>query len=105
MVDPITNFTSRTFAEQLHTTFNVGLADGSSIPLELTAVNEPAAPREVEMFSVHFRGPRAPRLAQQIHRFQHEKLGGFDLFITAIAGDDQSTTYEAVFHRLRKKKP
>ena len=105
MVDPIANFSSRTFAEQLHTTFNVGLADGSSIPLELTAVNEPAAPPGVEMFSVHFRGPRAPRLSQQIHHFQHGKLGSFDLFVTTIAGDDQSTTYEAVFHRLRKKQP
>src|SRR5215475_3223399 len=103
MVDPIANFSSKTFQEQLHTVFNVGTADGSSVPLELTAVNEPAVPPGVEMFSVHFRGPRAPRLPQQIHRFQHEKLGSFDRFITAIAGDDQSTTYEAVFHRLRKK--
>ena len=105
MLDPIENFSSRTFAGQLHTTFNVGMADGSSIPLELTSVNEPAAPAGVEMFSVHFRGPRAPRLPQQIHHFQHGKLGSFDLFITTIAGDDQSTTYEAVFHRLRKKLP
>jgi hypothetical protein len=103
MVDPIANFSSRTFTEHLHTTFNVGMADGSSIPLELTAVNEPAAPPGLEMFSVHFRGPHAPRLPQQIHQFQHGKLGSFDLFITTIAGDDQSTTYEAVFHRLRNK--
>lgn len=105
MTDPIASFSGRTFTEQLHTTFNVGMADGSSIPLELTAVNEPATPPGVEMFSVHFRGPCTPRLSQQIHHFQHGKLGSFDLFITAIAGDDQSTTYEAVFHRLHKKQP
>jgi len=73
--------------------------------LELAEVNERPTPPDIELFSLVFHGPAAPRLPQQIHHFEHAALGAFDLFITAIAGDDQGISYEAVFHRLLKKKP
>ena len=76
------------------------------LTLELAEVNEPATSPEVELFCLVFRGPVAPRLPQRIHHLEHGVLGAFDLFITAIAGDSQGISYEAVFHRLRdKKKP
>jgi hypothetical protein len=102
MVDPITNFTSKTFAEQLHTNFMVQLGDGNSVTLKLSAVNEPPTPPGIELFSLLFQGPREPRLTQQIRRFEHEKLGAFDLFMTAVGADEESTSYEVIFHRLHK---
>ncbi|MBZ5523046.1 MAG: hypothetical protein LAP21_12480 [Acidobacteriia bacterium] len=95
-------FNSQTFAEQLHTKFLVPLKDMEPLALELVEVNErPSAPN-IEQFSLLFRGPVSPRLVQQIRGLEHEKLGRFELFLTAIAGDQTSTTYEAVFHRFRK---
>jgi hypothetical protein len=105
MADPLLNFNSKIFAAQLRTQFKVVRGSEPPVTLELAEVNERQTPPEVELFFLVFHGPRAPRLPQQIHHFEHDVLGAFDLFITAIAGDDQGISYEAVFHRLLKKTP
>jgi hypothetical protein len=105
MPDPILGFTSKTFAAQLHTQFKVVHGSEPPVILELAEVNERQASPEVELFFLVFHGPRAPRLEQKTHHFEHHVLGAFDMFITAIAGDDQGISYEAVFHRLHTKKP
>lgn len=105
MADPLLNFNSKVFAAQLHTNFKVLRGDEPPVTLELAEVHERQTPPEVELFFLVFRGPAVPRLRQQIHRFEHPALGAFDLFITAIGGDNQETSYEAVFHRLHKKTP
>ncbi len=105
MADPLLNFNSKIFAAQLHTHFKVLFGNEPPVTLELAEVNERQTPPEVELFFLVFRGPRAPRLEQKTHHFEHAALGAFDLFITAIAGDEQGISYEAVFHRLRKSKP
>jgi hypothetical protein len=104
MSDPLLQFNAKIFAAQLHTRFKVRSGDDNLLSLELAEVLEPTAAPQVELFILHFRGPRAPRLAQQIYRLEHEGLGAFDLFLSAIGADEQSTDYEAVFHRLRKNK-
>jgi hypothetical protein len=96
------NFNSQTFTEQLHTKFLVPMAAPGPLTLELIEVNERNAVPRMEQFSLLFRGPQSPRLPQQIHGMEHDKLGRFELFLTAIAGDQQGITYEAVFHRFRK---
>jgi hypothetical protein len=103
MPDPLLQLDAKTFAAQLHTRFKVHAGAGDPVVLELDEILEPPSPPQVELFIVHFRGPRQPLLKQQIYPFEHEVLGAFDLFVTAIAADAQSTTYEAVFHRTRKK--
>lgn len=99
----IDGFHSSTFREQLHTRFKIATDGIPKMELELAEVNEPAAPPQVELFTLTFRGPRAPVLPQKIHRVEHAKLGAFDLFLTAVAADQQGTAYEAVFNRMRKK--
>lgn len=94
---------SKSFAEQLHTAFQVHSGSEAPITLELTEVNEPSSPPRIECFSLLFRGPVAPRLRQQIHRFEHAKLGSLDLFLTPIGADGEGTTYEVIFHRLHPK--
>jgi hypothetical protein len=95
----------QSFAGQLHTTFKVQNGDAAPIPLELIEVKEPPAPPRIELFCLHFLGPVTPQLRQQIHRFEHEKLGVFDLFLTVIGADDAGTSYEVIFHRMRPKQP
>src|SRR5512142_1659024 len=91
------------FSEQLHTQFRL-LRDGlEPLPLELIEVNESDPSPKIELFSLPFRGPAAPRMAQHIHTLEHDKLGRFDIFLTAIAGGAEGITYESVFHRIRKK--
>ncbi|HMF91292.1 MAG TPA: hypothetical protein VKL40_11670 [Candidatus Angelobacter sp.] len=102
--DPLSGFNSKTFAAQLHTQFKVVQGGEPPVILELTEVNEPQTSPEVELFILVFQGPRTPRLEQKTHHFDHHVLGAFDMFVTAIAGDDQGISYEAVFHRLHTKK-
>ncbi len=103
MSDPLLQLNAKVFAPQLHTRFKVQDEGGPSVVLELVEVLEPPSPPQVELFVLHFRGPRAPRLDQRIHHFEHEVLGAFDLFLTVIGADEQGSDYEAVFHRLRQK--
>jgi hypothetical protein len=104
MSDPLLQLNAKIFAAQLHTRFKV--EDGANhSEVELVEVIEPASPADVELFILHFRGPRVPRLDQRIHHFQHQVLGVFDVFLTPIAADEKSTDYEVVFHRLNKNQP
>ena len=96
-------FNSQTFTGQLHTKFLVPLQGMEPMTLELVEVIERNSAPKIELFSVMFRGPHSPRLAQKIHALEHEKLGTFELFLTAVNGDHESITYEAVFHRFRKE--
>jgi hypothetical protein len=95
----------KTFAGHLHSLFNVDAGGPAPLALRLIAVNEPSTPPNIELFSLVFAGPVSPRLAQQTFRVEHAKIGTFQLFLTAIAGDSDGITYEAIFHRLVKKKP
>jgi hypothetical protein len=74
------------------------------LPLKLTSVREGETSPKIELFSLFFLGPPTPRLKQEIHKFEHETLGTFELFLTAIGGDAEGITYEVVFHRIRKEK-
>jgi Domain of unknown function (DUF6916) len=95
----------KSFAEHLHTRFKVHAGDSAPIMLELVDVNEPAIHPRIECFTLLFRGPVAPRLLQQIHHFEHEKMGSFDMFVTATGVDAEGTSYEIVFNRLRPTQP
>jgi len=96
---------AKIFREQLHSQFTVQQGPTGTITLELVDVVESNQSPKMELFSLHFRGPAAPRIAQHIHTLEHDKLGRFDIFLTAIAGDAQGITYESVFHRFRKTAP
>jgi hypothetical protein len=105
MSDPLLQLNAKIFAAQLHTKFKVQDGGGPFLEVELVEVLEPQSPPHVELFILHFRGPRAPCLDQRIHHFEHEVLGVFDVFLTPIAADEKSTDYEIIFHRLRKNQP
>jgi hypothetical protein len=104
MPTPLRQLNAQIFREQLHTKFKVNIDGGEPLLLTLQAVEERNDSPAMELFSLHFLGPFTPRLAQKIHRLEHEKLGDFEIFLTAIAADpQQGTMYESVFHRFRNK--
>jgi hypothetical protein len=105
MLTSLESLNSKSFSEQLHTQFRLMREGAEPLPLELIEVKESDPSPKIELFSLQFRGPAAPRMAQQIHTLEHDKLGRFAIFLTAIAGDAEGITYESVFHRFRKNVP
>ena len=100
---PLQNLNIEVFREHLHTNFKVQDGAVGNILLELVDAIEGDTSPKLELFSVYFRGPLAPRLPQQIHRLEHEKLGVVEIFLTPVEADqEKGTTYESVFHRFRK---
>jgi hypothetical protein len=103
MPTPLEDLNASLFREQLNSPFKVQHGLGGTITLELVDVTESSQSPNMELFSLSFRGPFRPRLDQQTHRLEHEKLGEIEIFLTPISADQQSgTIYEAVFHRFRK---
>ena|SRR5437660_864437 len=93
---------AKIFSEQLHTQFKVHFG-AEPMMLELIEVMERDLSPKIELFTLQFRGAVAPRLPQQIHRLEHDKLGPFAIFLTAIGVDpEQRLLYESVFQRFRK---
>ena len=100
--NPLDAFNSKIFAEQLHTKFKVLVTGQPPVELELIEVNERETAPKLELFTLGFKGPSALRLDQRIHHLEHEKLGSFELFLTAVGAEQDGLVYEAVFHRFRK---
>ena len=103
-----------TFATQLKAHFRVYAAPARVVELELTEAtpqkeypqqsSQPAPDADNEKFSLFFRGPRNEPLEQNMFRFEHDKIGRFDLFIVPILSrDTRYFYYEAVFNRPRKQ--
>jgi hypothetical protein len=106
MPSSLDRLNAKIFSEQLHTQFKVHSGDAGPMALELIEVMERDTSPKLELFTLQFRGPATPRLAQQIYRLEHEKLGSFEIFLTAIGADpEQRILYESVFHRFRKPAP
>jgi hypothetical protein len=103
MSTPLDILNAKVFREQLHSQFKVHQDNSGTITLELVDVIENDLSPKMELFSLSFRGPFRPRLDQQTHRLEHEKLGQIEIFLTPISADQENgTMYEAVFHRFRK---
>jgi hypothetical protein len=96
---------ARIFSEHLNTPFQLQGDFATPIALELVAVKEGDPSPQVELFSLHFHGPSAPHLPQQIYRMEHDTLGVVEVFLTAIGTEPQGILYESVFNRLRKAAP
>jgi hypothetical protein len=91
------------FARNLNATFQI-LDKTSPVVVEtrLVDVHEGHSSETHEQFSLLFRGPAEPQLAQCTYEIRHNTIGTFELFLVPIAADANHTSYEAVFNRLRK---
>lgn len=100
METPLEKLNAGIFAEHVHTKFNTQLGD-TRIVLELSSVTEREMSPRLEVFFLVFRGPLTPRLPQKTYRLEHDKLGAFSIFLTAIEGNAEGISYESVFNRTR----
>jgi len=90
------------FAGLRHSRFRVQADARNTVELELVEATPAASGSSPPSgnFSLLFHGPLRPILAQRIHRFEHDQLGRFDLFIVPVGQTDAGTQYQAVFNRL-----
>jgi hypothetical protein len=73
-------------------------AGGQSVHVRLVEVlrqRERAGHRQP--FAVHFVGPEAPVLYQDVHRLSHPQLGEIECLIGPVMSDAPGVTYEAIF--------
>ena len=100
----VETFSHSTFAELAGTKFK--LYDGSDEPseVELVDVSELVETKRQEIFGIFFSIPEGRKPAQGSYRMEHEKLGSFELFLVPVVSED-GVVYEAVFNRIKKKKP
>ena len=95
--------THDTFTKFLNATFKVAVDKQQQVELQLDEVSELRLSDRQEQFSIFFRGPNETFLGQGIRRFNHERLGEFDLFLVPISQDAQGYCYESVFNRIRSR--
>ena len=98
-------------AGQVGTRFRVGRPAGPRVDLWLLKAPLAPAPRAQsgrrppadaghEKFSLIFHGPPDPVLAPAIHRFEHARLGWFEMYIGQIGrADVRGVRYQAAFNR------
>jgi len=99
------DLTEQEFSRHLNSTFKLNLEE-HTLELKLVEVkaymsgkNEQAG---MERFSVYFDGPPDRRLPQGLHHLEHADMGGLDLFLVPIGGDEKRFRYEAVFNYFKK---
>lgn len=90
------------FEPCLGQSFVVATSDESSIELELTQV-KPLVPSDPEAdlrrpFSLLFRGPTEPVLAQQLLRVENETVGELVLFLVPIGPDEKGMLYDVTIN-------
>ena len=91
------------FAAQIRSRFVSRTSDGETQSLQLIeAVRDShGTPADGEKFSLLFRGDATRRLSQDTYRFEHARLGRFDMFIVPIGREARACCYyEAIFNRL-----
>jgi hypothetical protein len=92
-------FTLETFAGRVNSTFRLAQDSSEPVELELVEANDVGSTPRQTQFSIVFRGPHNPLLAQSIYRIEHDEMGTFDLFLVPIKKDQAGTYYEAIFNR------
>lgn len=92
------------FSKHVATKFRAHVG-GEEVDLELVQVKgyagRPEDQQGLERFSIFFKGPATPVLAQSTYSMSHDDMGTFDLFIVPIKADSDGTRYEAVFNYFK----
>jgi hypothetical protein len=92
--------TALLFLPHVNTSFTVRSAAGISARFVLEQVVERAITKNVEQFSLIFRGPDATAVPDGTHAVRHPSLGDFNLFIVPVgASHGRRPLYQACFSR------
>ena len=92
------------FAGRVGEQFEMRVADGPSVALELIEATEGDTPggrgpegQERRQFSLVFRGPATPVMPQGTYPLGHAELDGLELFLVPVGPDEEGMQYEAAF--------
>jgi hypothetical protein len=94
------HFALQTFAGHVDEDFVATPPEGGPVTLclvEASALGDAPNAQTRAPFSIIFRGPRDPALAQGIHRLEHGSIGTFELFLVPIQPEADGPRYQAVF--------
>ena len=88
------------FSGRVGEEFRLGEAGVAGLTLvEVTDLARPEAPGPRRSpFSLVFRGPMKPVLAQRTYALEHASLGRLEIFIVPIGPDASGMRYEAIFN-------
>jgi hypothetical protein len=89
--------TLETFEPRVGEAFTIGAEPAGTALVLHSALKLGEWPGGRQPFSLTFRGPIEPVLAQAIYRLEHAELGALEIFIVPIGNDAAGTLYEAVF--------
>ena len=96
------------FAPHVNSAFQVKLGPLQHADVRLVEVADLPAPagagsapgdREGQ-FSLIFRGPHEPRLAQNTYTVEHAEMGAFALFLVPVGDSADGRHYQAIFNRI-----
>ena|SRR5687767_6791618 len=100
-----TSLTEEAFSKHVNTPFRLNLGPEAPVELELVQVKgymkNPGDQDGMERFSVFFKGPGKPFLAQRTYSLSHDGMGDLDLFLVPIGPDGEGFRYEAVFNYFK----
>jgi hypothetical protein len=94
------NFNLTAFAENLQTTFQALMEDGSVVELLMVGATDSGTTARQEQFSIVFRGPLDVFLEQRMYELKHPRMGEFALLLVPIKRDQEGFYYEASFNRI-----
>ncbi len=94
------HLTRASFEPHLNTTFQIRREQADPLDLELVeATDKTPEGFTGEQFSLIFRGPADPLLAQRIYTLEHAEMGTLTLFLVPVAQKKDGYRYEAYFNR------
>lgn len=100
MSEQLKLLTRQTFDQLVNQPFRVAL-DPQPLSLDLIECKSLGSGREAdgerEPFSLIFRGPAAPILAQQIYPLTHSSIGSIEIFLVPLGPAKDGIKYEAIF--------
>ena len=85
---------------RLHQDFTLQLGAGQRLVLCLTSVTPLSAHQGTyrrQPYSLEFRGPPQPLLAQGTYRLCHAAMGDLEIFLVPIGRSETAVGYEAIF--------
>jgi len=95
--------TVESFLPHVGEMFRVSFEANPEIPLALVEARALASARPIvgagrrQPFALLFRGAGETILVQRIYRVEHDRIGGWDIFLVPVGRDGGGVLYEAIF--------